>query len=89
MYCKLCSDYIGIMSLAYLCNYCSNVRRIILLFGKTRFADVIHRTFSVNLTDTDLEISIDNDEKEITNLKKSKTIDNLMQELQKRRAKIE
>lgn len=89
MYCKLCSDYIGIMSLAYLCNYCSNVRRIILLFGKTRFADVIHRTFSVNLTDTDLEIEIEKEDIKEKEIKKSPSRDDLMIELQKRRAKIE
>lgn len=90
MYCKVCSDYIGIISLAYLCPYCSTIRRIVLLFGKSRLSEIIKRCFSIDMNDVDTKIEIEKEEdiKE-KDIKKSPALDNLMVELQRRRAKIE
>lgn len=34
MYCKFCGSYISLFSLSYFCDFCSNLRRAILLYGQ-------------------------------------------------------
>lgn len=41
MFCKFCNEYLGILSLAYFCDFCSQLRRAVLLLKK----DAINQLF--------------------------------------------
>ena len=90
MYCSLCESYISVFALTSFCEYCSKLRRLLLVYGKPKFSEIINRCMGVDISSDEKDrVDVDNDKEIISNLKKSKTIDNLMLELQKRRGKIE
>lgn len=41
MYCKFCGSYISLFSLSYFCDFCSNLRRAILLYGHDVINDAL------------------------------------------------
>jgi glutaredoxin len=72
MYCKFCGEYLGLLSLEYFCPFCSNLRRVLLLYGKenmnTILTDSLHYV-DVNINDKThdtKEEEIKKDEKKIT-----------------------
>lgn len=54
-YCKFCNAYIGFFNLNYYCLFCSNLRRVVLLYG--------HDTIDLLLHNELLGVSIKNDGK--------------------------
>lgn len=59
MYCKFCQSYLGIFNLNYYCEFCSNLRRTLLLYGK----DELNQTFK-NEYGVSLKRDIENKDKE-------------------------
>lgn len=43
MYCKYCSQFIGFLTLSSYCDFCSSLRRVLLIYGKTIIDDVLNK----------------------------------------------
>jgi hypothetical protein len=50
MYCKFCGSYIGIFNLSYFCDFCSNLRRVVLLYGSEFINDLFLTELGLNIT---------------------------------------
>ena len=94
MYCSLCEDFISIFSIKSYCSYCEKLRRLLLVYGKEKFANIIDLSMGVNIMGVNiLDKEITQDEKIDVENKSEITIhrpvvDNLMSELTKRRKVI-
>jgi hypothetical protein len=42
MYCKFCNEYLGIFNLNYFCEFCSNLRRVLLVYGHKEIDEVLN-----------------------------------------------
>lgn len=76
MYCKFCNEYLGIFNLNYFCEFCSNLRRVLLVYG--------HKEIDEVLNDNLLGVSINKNikteptnEKEETKIEKPQSDNNL------------
>lgn len=43
MYCQFCGIYNGIFNLNYFCNFCSNLRRVVLLYGFDKVDEALNK----------------------------------------------
>jgi hypothetical protein len=41
VYCSFCSKFIGLFTIQSYCNFCSNLRRIVLIYKETKINDVL------------------------------------------------
>jgi hypothetical protein len=65
MYCKFCGCYTSFFSLSYFCDFCSNLRRAILLYGHNIINDALVNEIGLSLikTSDSLNESLENEEK--------------------------
>lgn len=49
MYCKLCNEFVGFLNMNYFCSYCSNLRRLLLLIGKSELDKIIYNEIGFTL----------------------------------------
>lgn len=48
-WCKYCGEYIGLFSLSYFCNFCSQLRRALLLLKKECINDLFEQYAGISL----------------------------------------